>query len=289
VLTLARRGATLVELLVAMGLAAVLLGAASSTLLHQRRDADSHASASRAESQARGALGALQAVLAGLSPQAGDLAPGEARDTALQLRTVVASAEACDSAVGRVTLAADDTSDARTSGVAAAPKIGDTLWWRPPDAPDWLARRVTDVSTSAGICFVGGNVPQALLHLALALPDSVPRGTPLRVTRPARFSFYHAGDGSWQLGVAEWSDVFHAFAPPQPVAGPFALAAPAGARTGFRYFDAAGGALPVGAQGADVTRIARVRIALVTIDRSGGSPDPVVRLDSVDVALRHAP
>lgn len=288
-LTLPRRGATLVELVVAMSLAAVILGAASSTLVRQRRDADSHASRVRAESQVRGALGGLQAALEGLSPEQGDLAPGGARDTALQLRTVVASAVACDSDAGRVTIAADDTSEARNGGVAAAPKLGDTLWWRPPGGPAWIARRVMNVATSVGICAVTGGVSQALLRLAFAPPDSVPKGAPLRLTRPARYSFYRAGDGSWQLGIAEWSEVLHAFASPQPVAGPFVLTAPAGIRTGFRYFDAAGHELPVGAQGTEVTRIARVRISLVTPDGGHGAPAGNVRLDSVDVAMSHAP
>ena len=284
----ARRGATLLELLVAMVLAAVLLGAASSTLVRQRRSASGQATRVRAESQVRAALGELEVALDGLSPAAGDLVAGEARDTALQLRTVIAGAVACDSTMGQATLAAADTSEGRASGVAAAPRAGDTLWWRPPGAAAWVARRVTIVTTNTGVCAAGGSGVQALLRLGFLLPDTVPRGAPLRLTRQARYSFYHASDGSWQFGISEWSDVLHAFPPPQPVAGPFVLVAPGGARTGFRYFDAGGSALSIGAQGASVVNVARVRVTLVAPDHAPGELASF-RRESLDVALSHAP
>lgn len=286
---LTRRGVTVVELLVAMTLAAVVLGSATSTLVRQRRRADDQASRARADSQLRAVLGELEAVLAGLAPAAGDLVAGEARDTAVQLRTVVASAMACDSGAGHVLLAADDTSGGRTSGFAATPKIGDSLWWRRTESADWLGRRVADISTGTGACAVSGPAAQPLVRLVLASFDTVPRGAPLRLTRQSRISFYRAADGTWQLGVTEWSDILHAFASPQPVAGPFTLVAPGGARTGFRYFDAAGNELTAAAQGVDVARIARVRILAIAPLRTPAGVVAAYRAESLDVALRDAP
>jgi type II secretory pathway pseudopilin PulG len=284
-----RRGATLVELTVAMALAAIVLAAATGTFVRQRRGASDHASRARAELQLRAALGALQVALGAESPSAGDLAAGEARDTAIQLRTLVASAVACDSGAGQAIIAADDTSAARASGLASAPRVGDTLWWRRPDEHPWMARRIVAVAAGTGSCAVAGATPQPLLRLAFATPDTVPRGVPVRLTRQERFSFYRSGDGSWQLGISEWSDVLHAFAPPQPVAGPFTRLAPDGARTGMRYFDATGTQLPMGAAGAPVASVARVRISVIA-----PVPDPAgvavaYRQDSLDVALRHEP
>lgn len=286
---LTRRGVTLVELLVAMTLAAVLLGAASSSLAQQRRSSELHTARVRAESQVRAGIGELQVALEGLSPAAGDLAAGEARDTAIQLRTVIASAIACDSAVGQATIASDDTSEDRASGVAAALRIGDTLWWHMPGSPGWVARRVADVASVAGICPAARPEAQALLRLTFATPDSVPEGAPLRVTRLGRYSIYHAGDGSWQLGISEWSDVLHAFAPPQPVAGPFARTGPDGSRTGFRYFDAAGGELHEAGAAIDVMRVARLRVTFVAPERGTGPPAGTFRRDSVDIALGRGP
>jgi hypothetical protein len=127
-----------------------------------------------------------------------------------------------------------------------------------------------------------------LLRLAFALPDTLPRGAPLRATRIARYSFYRAGDGTWQLGISEWSDVLHAFAPPQPIAGPFARATSDGVRTGFRYYDAAGAELHDAGQGIDVGRVARIRVTLVAPERAGAAPARTFRRDSVDVALERA-
>jgi len=285
---LSRRGATLLELMVAMGLAAVLLGVASSSLVRQRRSATAHASRVRAESQVRAALGEVEMVLDGLSPSAGDLVAGQATDSALQLRTVVGSAVACDSAIGFAVLAAADTGDDRTSALATAPKVGDSLWWRPPGASAWVGRRVTDISAKTGICAAGGGGAQALLRVGFQQLDTVGRGAPLRLTRQARYSFYHASDGSWQLGISEWSDVMHAFPPPQPVAGPFLLVAPGGGRTGFQYFDAAGAPLSIAGQGASVATIARVRVTLVAPDQSP-SATTAFRRDSLDIALNRAP
>ncbi|HEX5971788.1 MAG TPA: prepilin-type N-terminal cleavage/methylation domain-containing protein [Gemmatimonadaceae bacterium] len=285
---LARRGTTLVELIVAMTLAAIILSAATGTFVRQRRAASDHASRVGAEAQLRAALGELQVALAGVSASAGDLAPGEARDTAIQLRSLVGSAVACDSGAGQATVAANDTSATRASAFAANPRVGDTLWWRVSGASSWAARRVAVITTSVGACPAAGADPQPLLRLTFTSADTVPRGVPLRVTRQERFSFYHAADGSWQLGISEWSDVLHAFAPPQPVAGPFRLVAP-GARTGMRYFDASGAELSMGAPGVTVSSVARVRVAVVAPWlRSDGTPGPY-RRDSLDLALSHGP
>lgn len=282
---LSRRGATLAELLVALTLAAVILGAASSSLARQRKGADVQLSRARAEAQVRAAIGLLRLAVEGLSPDAGDLAAGEARDTAIQLRTVVASAIACDSAEGQATMASDDPSDLRAGAIAAPPAAGDSLWWHPPGASGWVVRRIVAVSSGIGPCAITGPESQALLRLTFAQPDTVPRGAPLRATRHARYSFYRAGDGSWQLGISEWSDVLHAFAPPQPVAGPFARTTPDGGRTGFRYYDAAGGELLDAGQGIDVTRVARIRVTLAAPERTDAAPARTFRRDSADVAL----
>lgn len=286
---LARRGTTLAELMIAISLAAVVLTAASGTFLRQRRNAADHAAHARAESQLRAALAALQASLEGVSPSAGDLVAGEARDTAVQLRLLVGSGVACDSGAGRATIAADDTSAARASGFASAPRLGDTLWWRASGEPSWSARRVAVIATGVGACPAVGAGPRPLLRLVFASPDTVPRGVPVRVTRQERYSFYRAGDGSWQLGISEWSDLLRAFAPPQPVAGPFRLAALDGTRTGMRYFDASGAELTMGPSGVATADVARVRITVIApVPQSAGARTDH-RRDSLDVTLGHAP
>ena len=284
---LTRRGATLVELMVAMSLAAIVLAAATASLVRQRSQADGSTARLRGESQIRGALAQLPQALQGLSAADGDLAAGEARDTALQLRMVVASGVACDSATGAAVLSADDSSSDHETGFATSPHPGDMLWWRAPGAATWAARRITDVQGVSGACLVSGPTVRPLLRMGLSASDTVSRDAVIRLTRQVRYSLYHAGDGTWQLGIAEWSDVLHAFAPPQPVAGPFARAAGQGTQSGFRYFDDAGSELLPSSQGVDVARVARVRFTIVarrTSDKTAAN-----EMDSVDVAVQHAP
>ena len=282
-----RRGITLLELLVAMTLAAVLLGAAGTTVFRQRHEGARATARSSAESQLRAALAAIPMALQGLTPSAGDLAPGEARDTALQIRAPVAYGVACDSAAGQVILSVADTGVERESAIVSTPRVGDTLWWWPPGL-GWIGRRVNSITIGTGACVAEGAVTRELLRVGFAGADTVPRSAPIRLTRATRYSFYRAGDGTWQLGIAEWSEVLHDFAPPQPVAGPFLPAGPSGARTGFRYYDAAGSELPITAQGVSTATIARLRLTLIVQAGAPGMP-PLLRSDSVDVAFGHAP
>jgi hypothetical protein len=147
-----------------------------------------------------------------------------------------------------------------------------------------MARRVTNVGTSAHCANSGA---QRAGLLSVAGNDTVPRAAPVRVTRQTRYLVYRAGDGTWQIGMREWSDVLGRFGSSEPVAGPF-LRLAAGARTGFRYFDSDGAALTPDA-GIDVARVARIR---VTVLRSHGFPGASrVEQDSVDIAVQgaHAP
>lgn len=284
---LSRHGASLLELLVAMALAAIVLATATSSLLHQQHSAAAEGARARDESQLRAGLAGLAATLAGLSPAAGDLAAGEARDTAIQVRIAVASAFACDDAVGQASFAAGDSGARVLTGLATTPKAGDTLWWYGGDGAGWSARRIGEVSEETAVCALAGRGTSPAIRLALLGADSVHRGAPLRITRQVRYSLYHAGDGSWQFGLSEWSETTQRFAPPQPVAGPFLRTAPGGGRTGFRYFDAAGTELPAEAQAADPTRVVRMRLtafAVGSLRAFGG----FTHADSIDVSLERA-
>jgi hypothetical protein len=105
------------------------------------------------------------------------------------------------------------------------------------------------------------------------------------VTRPLAYVVYRSGDGSWQLGMREWSDASQRFAPPQPIAGPFARFR-AGVRTGFRYFDADDSELGDGVGSVEMGRIARIRITTVGLVRSAIAGDDSLHVDSADVALQ---
>lgn len=283
-----RHGTTLVELLVALTLAAILLGSATAVLLRQQRTAVALGSSAATDAQLRGTTGALAAELAVLSAAAGDFEKGEARDTALQLRSLVARGIACDDGVG-ATILADDADEPPGALNGAVPRVGDSLWWYAGDSTKrWRSARVASSDSVSAPCSLTSAPLRPARRLGTGGADTIQSGTPLRITRPVRYAFYRSGDGSWQLGMREWIDASARFAAPQPVAGPFVMRA-GDSRTGFRYYDTAGIELPVGPDGVDVARVARLRIVVLVAAGVGSlSSESTVR-DSVDIALQRGP
>ena len=277
---LRRRGTSLLELLIALTLAAILLGAATGSLLRQQRTATRLAADAQGDAQVRLATALLPAQLSLGVPSTDDLVPGSVKDTALQLRVAIASGISCDSArapalvIGDTGLSADAT--------ASAPRVGDSLWRYQAGTGAWLGRAVTGVSADSMRCMAaaqdGGVVPmRAVLRVDTGDSIALPPFVPLRITRQERLVIYRGGDGSWQLGLREWSDVTQAMAAPQPVAGPFQLVAADGMRTGFRFFDAGGHLLSAVDSGrASLARVARIRLLAV------GAPSR----DSADVVVQ---
>lgn len=280
-LTRTRRGATLAELVAALTLAAIVLGTATSSVLRQQRSASRLVNEAAGDAQVRAALGSLVAELGALSAGLGDLVPGEASDTAVQLRGVVAGGLSCADAVGSASFAPEWESPAAGAPVLA--REGDSLWWYGGEPAAWRGRRIAAVDSVVGACPLVSLPAVTLRRVIVAEADSVPYGALLRVTRPIRYAFYRGGDGTWQLGVREWVAAGGRFAGPQPVAGPFLLRA-GSLRTGFRFFDAAGEELGAGGGGVAADRVARVRVTVIVAARSGAGAG-AARADSVDVAL----
>jgi type II secretory pathway pseudopilin PulG len=282
-----RPGATLAELLVALTLAGVVLGTAASTLRRQQRTASSLSRAAGGDAQLRAAVGALAVELGALTAGSGDLEPGQLSDTAVQLRSLVASGLSCGDALSSATFVgeADVSPDAL---LGSAPRQGDSLWWFGGAPVEWRVRRILTSDSLSAPCPLIGAPPGPARRIVIAEPDSIPYGAPLRVTRPLRYAFYRSGDGSWQLGVRDWSEATGRFASPQPIAGPFLMHA-GSARTGFRFYDADG--VELGTDGTPVAsvRVARVRITAVAADPmgSGGAGGGAGR-DSLDVTLQPA-
>jgi prepilin-type N-terminal cleavage/methylation domain-containing protein len=278
------QGMTLVELLVALTLAAIVFGAATSSSLRQQRSHVNIIASTDADAQIRAATLVLAGQLDLLDPVAGDLVQGEAQDTAMQVRAPVAQSLACSREVGAATLLPDVVGSVGVGGAVSTPRTGDTLWWLADTA--WHAERIVGVNGVNSACANGLGSGQTI-QLIVATADTIDAGSPLRVTRQTRYSIYRASDGTYQLGNREWNDSTHRFAAPQPVAGPL-LPRSGARRTGFRYFDAAGAELTTAGGPIDVRSIARIRISAQSVVAVHSAPGDSVRVDSVDVALHHA-
>jgi prepilin-type N-terminal cleavage/methylation domain-containing protein len=295
-----RGGLTLVELMATVAVAGVVLAIVAGIALRQQRTFAALTADAALAGQLRDAVSLLPSDLRMAAVGAGDLR--EATDTSIEIRETLASAVVCDTLGKAVILAPFDATAATFGGAIAPIQAGDTAWIFSPDdsAHTWRGHAVLGVgSTHAGQCAAVGprlnGASLAASRTTLTL-DSLPVpqtliGRPLRVTRPIRYSLYHASDGSWYLGARDWNDASARFNTTQPLAGPFRSP---GAGPVFRWFDSSGTVLAP-----PVAR--RDQVALVRIDLRGQtrSADRVLgaawnngpRADSLSmfVAVRNRP
>lgn len=280
---LTRRGATLTELLVAVVLAAVVLGAATMSLLRQHQSASLHAAGAEGGTQLRMATGMFAAQLALLEPA--DLDRSHARDSTLQFRAVVATGHACSTDVHpSLVIGGGDLS---AGGMSDTPRTGDSLWWYRSEEDGWRGGAVQGVEVAPGACpqpvASAGGERALVLRLSLGAGDTIPVLTPLRITRPQRLVLYRAGDGSTQLGQREWNAAAGEMNSPQPAAGPFLRTGPGGLRSGFRFYDSGGAELFPSSEPDAGARVARLRLHLLSPPKTPFGA--VIPRDSADVAL----
>ena len=282
----ARHGFTTAELLIVLVLGVLILGIASRVGIRLERHLDAESKAFAAEEQLAAGAEILPIDLRGLSPTAGDIPPGGARDSSLEVRATIGSGVVCaaGSTAGPIQLAIHRGPSGRPGTLRA--EAGDTVWLLVADdsTERWHASQVKSAKRGVGVCALAGNGTDKVLDVAhpltLELGDATatPVGTIVRLTRRQRFSFYRAGDDRWYLGLRSWSNALSAFNGIQPVSGPYASpSSPYGVR--FRYFDSTGAALP--SASIATTTIARIE-ARLAVDRSfPGMPD----VDSLIVAV----
>lgn len=281
-----RNAFTLVEVLITLALSALVLGIAVSVGARLQHRLLAESTRLAVDEQLASAAQLVPLDLRAASPPAGDVV--EARDTSLQLRATTGTGVVCGGSATSIVIASYLGPGARAVSLGAT--AGDTLWLLVDgdSLEQWRPFRISGTRRVAASCPVfdaaGGQLFDVSHLWAADLRDSavVTPGAFARTTRPVRYSFYRAGDGHWYLGVHSWNSATARFNLVQPLAGPYA--SPLGGGTGFRYFDASGTPLPLGA--ADGRRVARVEMQLLA---EAAAPGLKVAADSerVVVALRN--
>lgn len=258
---LRRPGYTLIELLVALALGALVIGLGSMIAFrHQRFHRDVVIAVERTD-QLNELVALMPISLRAIAPGEGDIAPGGARDTSIEFRATIASAVVCDSSSATALLAPLNASP-RLASVLARPEPGDTAWFLDSSGPieSWTPRPISAAIDSSALCRLGSSAPfgtsprtSIALRLSAAPP---PASSVVRVTRPWRYSLYRASDGRWYFGAKDSNPALAHFNTIQPVAGPLLSAAAGGLR--FRYLDSVGSVLPLVPP--DPRRIASVEV-----------------------------
>lgn len=272
-ITTDRRGHTLLEILVALPLMALLGIVLVQLLLSVHRQVLHH----------DGSLGAIRELRQGASILTAELRGVRSSDvlawsdTTIEFHGTVGVGIAC--AAGRLAgpgamlyvAIVGDQLDAAPAGVGSDPDPLAGVWNQPPQPGDHAALfgRGAPLADSVAIHRVGvgtmsvthdcdlspllGSARAPVVRLTYADlnagASAVMIGTPVLVTRRTRFSLYRASDGDWYLGRRTWGlggwDVV------QPVVGPLASARDQGLRisvidhAGQRVADASGHAAHV--------------------------------------------
>ena len=292
----APRGMSLIELLVALPLIALLGVLAVTLLLTVQRDAlrlDGTLNASR---ELRHSAGILLSDLRVARSE--DVIAWT--DTALEFESTVGTGVVC-AATYPVTFVAVPEASASATNFRATPDPAEALWNSTPQAGDrvhlWRAGTTAfdqDVGATANIQTITNGTdcdrsplrsPGTRETTRLTLRDTiggrVAVGAPVRITRRTRYSLYRASDGDWflgrrTLGVAGWDVI-------QPVAGPLAASRDRGLL--IAVVDSAGNALASG-----TGRPLSVSLALRAPRQTGRGSAGRAAIDStrITIALRSA-
>lgn len=236
-MSLTRRGVSLVELLVALGLGAIVLAAAHRAVRYEGRDAAAFRATRHLDSSGEEVL----SVLLALGRHLRYLAPRG--DTALAAEYRVLVGVACRVGDDFLVLApGSGGSPEALTFLNEGPQPGDRLeWYAPTTDPlaeeGWVVSRVTGVtilSAEEGCEAGSGFLPTALADAWVLRLDHEPAGmpgrpgTPVEVYRVGRLVSYASGTAGWVVG---WRTCRGDRCDPvQPIVGPVRTVAEEGLR-----------------------------------------------------------
>lgn len=254
-----KRGSTLIELVLSLGVSGVIVALAVKLSTGQLRFMRAVTESAAVQGQLAGANTIVASVLWDLAPPGGDIVT--AQDSALEVRMTIGSAVVCESTPGRVTIPAPSSPNGNTLGAyTESPEADDVVVAFLEDSAGgtWLTFHVSNAPTAGGACTRFPDV-QAVWTLSLREPVILPAGTAVRFCRPMRFSLYRASNSQWYLGARDWNGSGQRFNAIQPVAGPLRAYQSGGSGSGFllTYQDRAGSPF---SDGSDTRGIAAVRI-----------------------------
>lgn len=247
----ARRGLSLIELLITMTVLAIVGASLTSILTRQQRFYRDAAERVELRRELRGGASLVPADLRALSTIGGDLLG--ASNTSLEVRAAIGSAIVCGrSGSNELHLAPLNLSNHTLTSWYTEPQVGDEIFIFNDSSgtgaeddkwdPHVIAARSLpgDASRCLATPFVlpaDAALPKAALTTTVPLSPFVGAGSVVRLTRRMRYSFYQpAGAADWYVGFEEYDGGTGTYGAIQPVIGP--LVESNGLR--FSYADSAG-------------------------------------------------
>lgn len=302
----ARRGFTLVEVMVALTLFGLVVGAILVAITGQQRFASGASAVMEMRDNLRQAADILPMELRGLAPkEAGELTA--MLDSAIEFRGTAGTGVVCAINAARTAFVVPPRTLGSSAGLtawAATPSSGDSLFILDPrgtltDTLRAFAITATPATascpTSTGFTATAAEAATGVqFTVSPAISATILVGSPVRFWHRVRYSLYKsATDNKWYMGyrdfnavrVPQWSSI-------QPVSGPFlAHAANSAGGIAFTYRDSVGNSIAL----ANVARLRRITVVARTqtsikIRASGLASAQGYQKDSVlfGVALRNA-
>lgn len=275
-----RRGWTLHEMLISLGVMSGVMAIAAHAATSQLRFFTSAGELAALRGQIGQASAVAATMLWGVSPIGGDILI--AQDSAIEVRIPVGTSFACGGIPGRVTMAAGTARGMTLGSFTETPDVGDRIAVLFEDSlgTTWLTMNVAArPEVGAGCAYFPGvsETRSAILQEQI----TVPAGAPMRFSRLVRLSLYRGSDNRWYLGSRDWNGTSQRFNTIQPVAGPLRPYSQDPRLTGlaFVYRDSAGFQL---ASPVEPKRVASITI--VSRATSARFEDST----AVSVALRNA-
>jgi prepilin-type N-terminal cleavage/methylation domain-containing protein len=257
-------GFTLVELVVAVALGTVVLGAVWQVLLASQRFFRLQSSVLEVQEGLRAAMQTLSAELRELDAAGGDILALAADSISIRAtRGVEFMCAPPDPAAGRIVVRSSLSSGYREVDPARDRALvfrdGDP-WTEDDDA--WLDFGITSAGRAAS-CSDGAPATELRLLGSVRALDGVGPGAPVRWYERAVYRVYADETGTWWLGVRSYSG--GAWAPLSPIAGP--LRHPAGLQ--LDYSDASGAATAEPSRVATIALVVR-GVASALLQATGG-------------------
>lgn len=271
--TASRRGFTLVELIIALVLFAIVMGAATQAILKQQRFYRGAGELLEMRSGLRQGVSLLTSDLRSLYPAAGDVY--EWSESEVAFRSITGSSVICLLPTTTKVVIPPRTliqNNALTTWLAV-PAVGDSVLIYDEgrevgnDDDAWRGYQISAVSRVNGVntCLpttgytVSGDLrPSTEFTLSAPVPATVVTGAPMRFFRRVDYGLYQASDSLWYLGSSDClPGRIPVCSPMQPVSGPYRpLAGATSSGLVLSYFDTAGVELDPAV--GDVTTVAQI-------------------------------
>lgn len=265
-----RRGFSLAELLITLGILSVIGVIVSRLMLGQQRFYQRTTEQMDMRRELRSAMSLVPADLRSISSSGGDLT--NFNSTSIQFRAVLGASMICNRASNtQIDIPPLDMARNTLTAWYSEPTAGDTLWAfndslsRGAEDDVWTPLRITSVVPSIALCPLSPYLDVLLdagkrryrITVASNLPDSVVVGSAIRFTRSTRYELSAEASGDYYLTRSELNG--GAWSAATPISGPYA--SPSGMAGGIRfaYYDSLGAQV---AAVADSRRVSRIDLLL---------------------------